>query len=295
MRTRSVPHIRPAVLTLGLVLGAAGCGSAQVEAAGSWRSMTSARQTQQEEALDVRVEYGAGRLEIRPADPGLLYEMELRYDEDQVAPLTDYDAERGLLRLGVRGRDGGGGIRAARGAHRESHAAIALSPEVPVSLRLEFGAGEADLDLGGLALRRLDVTTGASATRIRFSTANRADAERVEIEAGAASMEVEGLGNARAGRISYQGGAGRTVLDFGGEWTRSASATVEMGVGSLTLRLPREVGVRITRSSFLTRFSPAGMERRGDSYYSAGWEGAPHRLDLSIEAALGAVNVEWID
>jgi len=110
-----------------------------------------------------------------------------------------------------------------------------------------------------------------------------------------ADLRVTGLGNARAGRIAFQGGVGATVLDFGGEWRRDATASVQMGVGSLTLRLPREQGVRISRTSFLTSFSAPGLERDGNSYVSANWESAPHRLTIDINAAMGSINVQWID
>jgi hypothetical protein len=106
---------------------------------------------------------------------------------------------------------------------------------------------------------------------------------------------VNGLGNARAARYSFQGGVGETTLDFGGEWTRSATASAELGIGSLTLRFPRSLGVRITKNSFLTSFDSSGMIRRGNAFYSRNWDTAPHKLSLDVSAALGSIQVEWID
>src|SRR5690606_21110134 len=118
---------------------------------------------------------------------------------------------------------------------------------------------------------------------------------RVRISAGAADLRVTGLGNARAQNIQFEGGVGATVLDFGGTWTGNTTAAVDMGIGSLTLRLPRDQGVRINRSSFLTSFSTPGLERRDGSYFSSNWQSAPHQITIDVSAALGSVDIQWIN
>lgn len=264
------------------------CAAAPVEGQ-QWRTVTSARQLQGERSVQVRVEYGAGDLRLRPAEAGLLYRMRMRYDERQMRPLAEYDREAGRLRLGVEG------IRRNQRVQRGGNATIELAPGVPTDLALEFGAGQANLELGGLSLRSLDLATGASETEVRFGAPNRVRAGTVKIAAGASRLRVRGLGNARAERIELEGGVGEAVLEFDGAWDRGTAVDVEMGLGSLTLRFPRSLGVRIQKDSFLTRFSPAGMVRRGDAWYSRGWDGARHRVTVRVEAALGSINVQWMD
>jgi hypothetical protein len=259
-------------------------------AAQGWRTLTSARQLAGERHLNVNVEYGAGRLRIGPAAGNLLYQMELRYDQRSMQPVTDYNRANGSLRLGIRGSERGNRTR----HHGEGRANIALAAGVPTSLRLAFGAGEADLRLGGMALEGVDISTGASETRITFDQPNRIAARRVRVEAGAAELTVTGLGNARAEQIEFEGGVGETTLDFGGSWARGARATVKVGVGSLTLRLPRGLGVRLHKESFLSSFDTSGFTHRGDFWYSANYERSRVRLDLSVDAAMGTVDVDWI-
>jgi hypothetical protein len=257
----------------------------------TWRTLTSARQVWDREPLDLQIQYGAGRLTIRPADPPTLYEMELRYAEEVVTPVVEYDEQGRTLRLGVRPVEG----RRSLNRRDASTASIRLTRQVPLDIDLSFGAGRAEIQLGGVAVRRLAVSTGASETTLDFDTANPVVAHSVSIEAGAADLRVTGLGNARAERISFQGGVGATVLDFWGSWDRSATASVQMGVGSVTLRLPRHLGVRVDRSSFLTSFTAPGMEREGNSYYSPNWQNAPHRLTIDVSAALGSITIQWIE
>lgn len=257
----------------------------------SWRTLTSSRQIWGTEPVAVEVEYGAGTLDIeRSESSSLLYRMEMRYDEEHMTPVAEFDSASRRLRLGSEGREQRGGRM-----HDGSTLEIELSDQVPLDLGLHFGAGEAEMDLGGLRIRNLDIETGASQTTIRIDAPNPIRAESVELQAGAAELRVIGLGNLRAERITFQGGVGSTTLDFSGAWPGSASATVQMGMGEVVLRFPRSLGVQINRSSFLTSFDADDFERRDGSYFSENWNRADRKLTIDVEAALGSVEIEWID
>ncbi|MFL5386107.1 MAG: LiaF domain-containing protein [Longimicrobiaceae bacterium] len=277
-----------AVAVLGATLAACHPADAQ-----RMRSTTSARQLQGERRVNVEVEYGAGRLRVAPTRGDLLYRMELRYDDERYRPVTEYDRAAGRLKLGVESREHRGRSRGNR--DREQHATIELTRQVPIALSLAFGAGEAQVELGGLALEDVELKTGASRTVVSFAAPNRAAARRVKVEAGAAEVRVSGLGNTRAPRFEFSGGMGETTLDFGGTWTRSATAQINMGVGSVRLRIPRALGVRVTRDSFLSSFDADGLVKRGDAWFSRNYAQARHKLDISIHAAVGSVEVDWID
>lgn len=276
---------RVAALLLAVALAAGGRVEAQ-----TWRTINSSRQLWDKSPLSVEIEYGAGELRLVPADPPLLYSMEMRYDEKNFSPVAEFDAEERTLVLGIKTR----GKKRNLNVREGSRAEIALTREVPLNLDLDFGAGEADIDLGGVSIRRLDISTGASETTVRFSAPNPIRAERVNIEAGAAELEVIGLGNTRAERFEFQGGVGSTLLDFTGQWTRDAVASVEMGIGSVVIRLPRGLGVKLEKDSFLTSFESRGLVKRGDAFYSADWESAKHRLTIDVDAAFGSIEVDWV-
>jgi len=286
----SVPELR--AVAAALLATAVLTGTAEAQ---RMRSLTSARQLQGERRAEVVVKYGAGRLQVAPAAGDLLYRMELRYDDEEFRPVTEYDRAAGRLALGVESRE--------RGSHRHSrnrrrdaqHATIALTPRIPIALDLSFGAGEADVALGGLALEDVHLKTGASETRVTFSAPNRMAARRVKVEAGAAELTVTGLGNTHAPRFEFSGGVGESTLDFSGQWTRSAMASIDMGVGSVRLRIPRALGVKVTRDSFLASFDASGLVRRGDAWYSRNYAQARYRLDISVHAAVGSIAVDWID
>lgn len=272
------------------------------------------RAVNQVERMDVEIEYAAGRITVERADPGYLYQKYVRYDASRIEPSSDWTRESGVgrLRLGIRGQedlqilswdeDGGVDIdlRGIGGIGDLSEASstleLALSRSVATDLSLSIGAAESTLHLGGLPLTSLSLETGASETELTFDRPNPERMDRLEIEAGAASLRTRSLGNARFGELRLQGGVGDVRLDFTGAWTRDATATVEVGLGSLRLIFPEELGVRIRRESFLASFDvPTGFERTDDGYRSENWSSAEHRLTLDLTSALGSVRVSVRD
>jgi len=273
-------------VALGLTLVMAAC-STEPGAAQDWRTVTQSRRSAGEERLEVVVEYGAGRLRVEPATPGTLYRATLRYDAERFTPVTEY--RDGRLRIGI------GGSR-VRGKTKEGgRLDLAVGTDVAVDLDMEFGAGTAELELGGLRILSAELSTGASDVHVRFSSPNPERARLIALEAGAASMHAYGLGNANAERVRFAGGVGEVVLDFTGEWRADMRADVEMGIGSLTLRVPEGLGVRVIKDSFLTSFDSEGLIKRGGSYYSQNWDTAAHKLTINVDAAFGSIDVEWVE
>lgn len=252
-----------------------------------WRDVTSFRQRSSENRLDVHVRYGAGELVIRPGGTGELYRVSLRYDSDVFDPVTRYDS--GYLEVGVEGR--GKGIKVRNTEAGEMR--LQLSPDVPLDMNLDFGAGEADVDLSGLRIANLDVETGASDTRIRFGVPNPVKCERLKVAMGAAAFTAEGLANANCPDVTVEGGVGDLTLGFDGLWRQDIDAEITMALGSVELVIPEDVGVRVDKDTFLTDFEPSGFSRNGDTFYSHNWENAGRRLTVRLKGAFGSATIRW--
>ncbi len=266
------------------IMLAAGSLSAQ-----SWRTVTMSRQVSGERSINVHVEYGAGRFTVRALEGDALYRMRLRYDEELFEPVAEYRA--GEIHLGT---DKIG--RRIRLTRREISGEfdLELSTEVAMDLDLEFGAVKADFDLGGLRLTELRLRTGASQTRIDISEPNREEMAVARMEVGAAEFTALRLGNLNARSIRMDAGVGDITLDFTGEWQRDATVSVDMGLGSLELRFPEGLGVKIEKDTFLTSFDSEGLVKMGDAYYSLDYEDADRRVTIDIDAAFGSIKVTWV-
>ncbi len=258
------------------------------------RPFSTFRQLHGETRLNARVEYGAGSLRIEPGQPGDLYRMNLSYDEARFVPVSDFDASSRTVVLGLRAA-GQGGVRVVSSNQLKQLASIAISPRADLALDLSLGAVDADIELGGLRISDLDLKTGASRATVRFSRPNGMRCRHAALSAGAAEVSVYGLGNSRCDQIVFEGGMGKVLLDFSGDWSSNAQVQVKMAVGELTLRLPRRVGIRLAMDKFLSSFEPAGLIRRADSFVSPNYDSADRRLDLNLTTAMGGVKVEWLD
>lgn len=275
--------MRNRLLVTGLAVALLPVGAS----AQDWRDMTSFRQRSDETRMDVHVRYGAGELMIRPGEPGELYRVNLHYDSDVFDPVVDY--RPGDLQVGVEGRNGRVRLRNTEAGELR----LLLSPEIPLELNLDFGAVEADFELGGLQVASLDVETGASDTEIRFEEPNRAVCDRFDISMGAAAFTARGLGNVGCERLTAEGGVGDLTLDFEGAWPRDMDADITMALGSVTLVIPANIGVRVDKDTFLTDFDRDGFYKSGGQYYSDSWETASRRLTIHLEGAFGSVKVRW--
>ena len=279
----------------GLAVGTALAAllAVQVARAQDLRTLSSSRELHGESALTADVTYAAGRFHLGAAAPGTLYRMVMRYDEAKFVPIRDYDPATGVLRLGLKTI---GHVSLGSGDEDTVPSLdLAVAPGVPLTLRVDLGAAEADADFGGLALSSLSYKTGASKSDLRFSRPNNVECESLALEAGAAQLTVSSLGNANCRRLKVEGGVGALTLDFSGAWRGPMDAEVHLALGSLKLELPRGLGVSISLDRFLASFDESGFTKRGDVYYSDGYDAARAHLDLRVESAFGGVQVVWLD
>jgi hypothetical protein len=77
--------------------------------------------------------------------------MDLAFDEQRFLPISDYDAARSAVALGLR-RGGDGGVRVVSRGQLQQSANVAFAPSVDLDLDVKLGAVDADLELGGLQL-----------------------------------------------------------------------------------------------------------------------------------------------
>ncbi len=95
--------------------------------------------------------------------------------------------------------------------------------------------------------------------------------------------------------IEIDAGVGEIELGFTGDWQQDTRVSVDMGLGSLVLRFPRGLGVRLERDTFLTSFDSEGLVKHGDTYESLDYADAEYQITVNVDAAFGSVRVAWVD
>jgi hypothetical protein len=280
--------IRPfAALALGAALGA----PFTVHAQGSplWRTVDISRQLRDSQPQRIRVQYGAGRVEVRSSSDPLLYAMHLRYDERRATPLHRYDAPARSAVLGLETRDGANrfGKRDESGELR-----LLLPTSTPLDLDLQLGGTESRLDLGGLALRSLRLECGATDANVDFSQPNRAHMSDLTIDVGAADLLALHLANANTDQIRVHGGVGVVDLEFGGTWTRDLTVDATLAVGNLILRVPSDIGIRLDIDRLIAGFEHEGMVKRDGAWYSTNYDDAAHKLTVHAKTYFGQIQLQ---
>jgi hypothetical protein len=271
-----------------VVMTALMAGTLPAAAAAQMRTVSMSRQIEDENQVQVSVEYGAGEFTVRSIDNGLLYRMNLAYDEDRYEPVVEYQDHE--LDVGIESIRGGFGGRDREGGRLD----LELARGVPMDLDLQFGAVRAEVDLGGLALTGLDLSTGASESTIDVSEPSTSSMEVARFEVGAAEFTARRLGNLNASRIEVDAGVGSLTLWLDGEWRQDVRVAIDMGLGSLELRVPEGIGLELRKDSFLTSLDSEGLVERGDVYQSLDWGSASRRVTVDLDAAFGSVKVVWV-
>jgi hypothetical protein len=173
----------------------------------------------------VRIRFGAGTLTTRPASPG--------------------DLVDGVFDGGVIHRElGPGRVELSQDTSyglpwldRRSAWDLGLTGEVPLDLRLETGASRTALDLREIRLRRLDLQTGASETRVILP--RNAGTTEVRAEHGAASLTFE-VPAGVAARIRTRMTIGSSQIDEG-RFPRAGDVYQSIDYGSAANRVDLDI------------------------------------------------------
>jgi hypothetical protein len=168
---------------------------------------------------------------------------------------------------------------------------LEFSPEIPLEMQFEMGAGKGKLDFTGLQLTALDMDLGAGDFEVRFDEPNEVRMGKLTLDAGASELDVTEIGNASPEEVKVQGGVGDITLDFTGDWTSSADVWITAGIGAVTLRLPDDVGVRVETEGGLTDIDASGLQRQGDAYVNDAYGEAEIELLVEVTTGIGSLHL----
>jgi hypothetical protein len=141
----------------------------------------------------------------------------------------------------------------------------------PMDLVISAGAYDGNLELGGLALKSLEVSDGASNVDLTFSEPNPVEMSILRYSTGASDVTLTGLANANFSTLTFSGGAGNYTLDFSGELQQDAVVTIDSGFGNVTLIVPEEVNANVTVEGAAININHgSGWSKSGEGYRQKG-------------------------
>lgn len=112
---------------------------------------------------------------------------------------------------------------------------------------------------------------------------------RVNLGAGESRLDCRGI---KLDRVRVKMGVGRMTLDLSGPRATSFDVNVEGGVGSGTIYLPREVGVRARVHKGLGSVEAEGLTRADGVYTNQAYGRSAVTLEIRVEAGIGSIRLE---
>jgi len=238
----------------------------------------------EETPADVRLDFGAGELNLAPGAEGALIEGSATYNVADFKPEIQVDGNDVRLSTGDLEITG---IPRIRFDDVENTWDLQLS-DSPMDLEINAGAYQGDYDLGGLSINSLEINDGAADVRLEFSELNQIEMRSFRYSTGASAVKMSDLANANFSLMTFRGGAGDYTLDFDGDLQRDANVIVESGVSQVTIVVPEGTAAIVTiRGGLLNVDADSDWQISGSTYTLPG-DGPK----LIIEVEMGAGNLE---
>ncbi len=258
-------------------------------------SMDQSRPLGGEKALSAEIRFDIGSLEISGGKNSTLYSMDLEYDKATYQPEVRYQPPAGggeglfTFRLESNHRIG------LRSDHQRNRLRLDLTKTVPVKLSVNTGVGDARIALSGIQLARLEIESGVGGSRLSSYEPNPVVCDLVRIKNGVGSLDAVGLGNLNFRELDFEGGVGGANLDFSGAWKQDADIRVQVGVGGVSLKIPRDIGVRVeAEKHFLSGLHLDGFRKTDSYYYSESYDRAKIRATVRVATGVGGFRLSWI-
>lgn len=192
-----------------------------------------------------------------------LVQARVRYDARRLEPSTSFEM----------GPDGDAHVRVSvsntKPIGRDNDLGVCVSTELPLSLTTDVMRGDVDVDLSGVQLRGVDADLGTGDLSLDFGDASVAQAA-IDVDGATSDIMID---------------AKRS------QWTGKNSIDVDVGIGDITLYLPRKVGVRVTVDNGTGDVVVRGLDRQGSAYVNALAASSSDRLEVDIDAGRGDITI----
>ncbi len=234
--------------------------------------------------ISLILDFGAGKLTLAPGAASALVEGMATYNVTDFKPEISVDGGNVRISSGDLEVEG---LPSFRNKNFTNEWDLKLGAQ-PMALKINSGAYQGRMELGGLSLSSLEVNDGAADVAMKFSQPNLIQMDTLRYATGASNVELSGLGNANFANMIFRSGAGNYTLDFSGQLQRDANITIDSGVSQVVIIVPTGVSAVVTFKGGLSNITTGeGWSKTGADYVHSG--SGPQ---LTFTITLGAGNLE---
>ena len=251
-----------AFVSLACNVNIAGMDFSSVEV-GALRTESQAVEVAGTEQVTAEISFGVGELRVSGGAVNLA-EADFAYNVDNWTPEVAYEVNDGQGKLRVNQPSFEKLTLPSEGMRNEWN--IKLNEDVPLDLRLEMGAGTSQIDLSGLTLTNFVFKAGAGEAHL-----NLADTSVPE--------------------LNLEAGVGEITVDLTGQWQNDLKAYISSGIGTLTVKLPRDVGVRIEAQTGIGEISAIDFNRKDGAYVNNAFDTSDVTLNIELQGGVGEITI----
>ncbi len=246
--------------------------------------------------IHLEADMGAVEFVMEAHDGGDIYTAEVRYDADKVRVDVNYEKSGSSADLYLSSEK----IRKNLDLDTDDcRWRVSLSRDYAWEIKLDAGVVDGKIDLSGLPVESMGIDLGVSDCKIRFTEPNPVEMRRLSIDAGVGDFEMIGLGYANVSDLEFDGGTGEFVLNYDGYQRGTQTAGIDMGVGSVTLEIPRGVPVRVeTDDSWLNSIkAPREFFDEVDDgvYETEDYEDAGYGIEVEMDVGIGSAKIDIVE
>jgi hypothetical protein len=250
--------------------------------------------TRQYKDLDVSISYGLGELTIGSSNKKNKIEGSITYNSRRIMPIVKMESvsSSGVLTIKTKKKYDKGPFRyKLRDFNNELE--FYFPSQIKTDLFLDFGVGDAEIDLTDISITKLNINCGLSDVELKINKRNNVVCESISIENGLGDLSVFGLGNLAAKKIDINIGLGSADIDFTGERIHDTDINVDVGLGSLDMVLPSETNIKIyVDSSFLSSVDIYGLKQKKNKYWvSSDWDSSYPTITMDVNVGIGSVDI----
>ena len=173
---------------------------------------------------------------------------------------------------------------------------VYLTDSKPYSLDLVYGLGNANVDLSGLAIKRLKINTGSADVNVSYSSGleNKVEMDTFFVKVDVGSLNVKQLNLSKSRVVLVDVGFGNMYLDFSNKPLVNNHVKGSVGAGNLVVQLPGEevpVLVKVNESWLCSVNLSKSLQRIGENTFAnAAYEkDAANALTFDLDVSLGKI------
>lgn len=170
-----------------------------------------------------------------------------------------------------------------------------LTDSKPYLLELTYGMGNANVDLSGLAIKKLKINTGSADVKVGYhSLENQVEMDTFFVKVDLGSLNVYNMNLSRTRHVVADVGFGNMTLDFSTTPLASNNIRGSVGAGNLVIVLPSEdtpVLVKINDSWLCSVKMPPSLKKVGENTFaSASYsKNSKNALVFNLDVSMGSI------